>query len=141
MRAALATLSGLALAAAAAGWTRAPEATPPSIRIVDVHPLAQRDFLSHYVEVRVATHSWPLLAPRPDRSGLDPRPRLRHWRLYVDGYPVADVTTTEAVTPYLPPGTHWIAVELRRPDHARLSPPVWSEPVILHMPDSYSGRR
>ncbi len=33
-------------------------------------------------------------------------------------------------TPYLSPGTHWIAAELSNADDTSLEPPLWSEPVI-----------
>jgi hypothetical protein len=74
-------------------------------------------------------------------SGLDPRPRLRHWRLYLDGYPVAETFTDTAVTPYLVAGAHWFAAELRDADHDRLRPTVWSEPWVVRVPRTYSARR
>jgi hypothetical protein len=127
------------VAVAAAGWTRAPGRPVPRVRVVDVDPLATRDaglgdVLAHYFAVRVATSHWPLLRARADVSGLDARPRLRHWRLYVDGATVGDTFTDVAYTPYLRAGTHWLAVELRAPDHRRLQPPVWSEPIVLQVP-------
>jgi hypothetical protein len=108
----VALLAGVT-AAAAVGWSRgAPPA--PSIRIVDVRPLKTsdpnlRDLLGHHVAVRV--------------QKTDSR-----WRLYVDGKPFDEGTGQVLHTPYLAPGTHWVAAQLR---HGR---GVWSEPIVLHMP-------
>jgi hypothetical protein len=134
----VALFAGLA-GLAAAGWTRDPGDSRPTIRIVDVRPLTTkdpdlRDMLGHHLAVRVATSGWDLEPARSDASGLDPRPRLRHWRLYIDGHPLADSFADVADTPYLLPGDHWLVAELRRPDHTSLRPQVWSQPVLLHIP-------
>jgi hypothetical protein len=100
-----------ALAAAVVGWTRT--SSSPSIRIVDVRPLATtdpnlRDLLAHHLAVRVQkTHA--------------------RWSLYVDGHPIEESTAKVIDTPYLTPGPHWLAARLQRKG-------VWSEPVTLHMP-------
>jgi hypothetical protein len=41
---------------------------------------------------------------------------------------------TITYTPYLTPGTHWIAAELSNSDPTSLRPPVWPETVVLHVP-------
>jgi hypothetical protein len=141
-----ASLAAPLAAAAVVGWTREPAHPRPTIRIVDVRPLSTtdpdlRDLLGHHLSVRVATRDWDLEPVRGDLSGLDPRPRLRHWRLYVDGHPLSDSFVDVAFTSYLPPGDHWLIAELRRPDHTSLQPPVWSEPVLLHIPRVFGQRR
>jgi hypothetical protein len=139
----LALLAGLAVLATA-GWTRDSSDARPTIRIIDVRPLttndrALRDLLGHHLLVRVATTDWDLEPSRSNTSGLDPRPLLRHWRLYIDGYPLADSFAGVAYTPYLPAGDHWFVAELRRPDHTSLRPQVWSEPVLLHVPHVFGA--
>jgi hypothetical protein len=135
-------LLAAAVATAAAGWARSPaKPRSPSIRFVSVTPLSTadaglRDVVGHHLSVRVATTGWPLRHVRDRAGGLEEGPRLRRWRLYVDGRAFGDSYDDVAVTPYLPPGTHWLAAELRGPGHERLRPPVWSEPVVLHMPRS-----
>jgi len=129
---------------ATAGWTRGSGETRPTIRIVDVRPLTTkdadlRDLLAHHLAVRVVTTDWELEPARSDESGLDPRPRLRRWRLYIDGHPLADSFADVAYTPYLPAGDHWLVAELRRPDHRPLQPAVWSGPVTLHVPQTFAA--
>jgi len=138
-------LAGLAVLAAA-GWTHDSSDARPTIRIVDVRPLttndrALRDLLGHHLAVRVATTRWNLKPARSDTSGLDPRPRLNRWRLYIDGSPLSDSFTNLAYTPYLPAGDHWLVAELRRPDHSSLRPQVWSPPITLHIPRDFSAGR
>ncbi len=131
---ALALLFVLAAALAAGGWARAPGGARPTIAIADVRPLVLPAGPTHYFAVRVRTRGWRLERSSPEVSGLDAAPHLRHWRLYLDGHPIADTFTDVFDTPYLEPGTHWIAAELRGPDHERLQPDVWSEPVVLQVP-------
>jgi hypothetical protein len=136
---ALATALPIA-ALAAVGWLRAaPLERAPSITIVDVRPLSTtdaglRDLITHTLAVRVAIHGFRLLPGGSGASAADNR--AGHWRLYLDGQElgdnVGDVTVT--YTPYVAPGTHWIAAELSKADSTSLSPPVWSEPVVLHVP-------
>jgi hypothetical protein len=133
-RFALALLAVVAAALAAGGWARVPAGARPTIAIADVRPLVLPDGPSHYFAVRVRTNGWRLQRARPDESGLDARPRVRRWRLYLDGHPVGDTAADIFDTPYLLPGTHWIAAELRGRNHERLRPDVWSEPVVLEVP-------
>jgi hypothetical protein len=145
------TVSSLTLltalgALATIGWTRAPTQARPTITIVDVRPLTTndpdlRDMLGHHLAIRVATTRWNLKPARSDTSGLDPRPRLKRWRLYIDGHPLSDSFTNTAYTPNLPAGDHWLVAELRRPDHSSLQPQVWSAPITLHIPHVSSTAR
>jgi hypothetical protein len=133
-----------ASAAAAVGWERTPihvERPARSIRIVDVRPLRiadpdLRDLITHTFAVRVATSDWELLPYQPGATASDNRPGAGHWRLYLDGASLGDNFGASPVTytPYLSPGTHWIAAELSNADDTSLDPPLWSEPVILHVP-------
>lgn len=134
----------VASAAAAIGWTRAPSASQPvapSIRIVDVRPLRiadsnLRDLITHTFTVRVAIRGWTLLPYEPGVTAGANRSRAGHWRLYLDGGSLGDNFGNGHITytPYLSPGTHWIAAELSNADATGLDSPVWSEPVILHVP-------
>jgi hypothetical protein len=133
-----------ASAAAAVGWGRKPihvERPARSIRIVDVRPLRisdpnLRDLITHTFAVRVAISSWKLLPYQPGATESDNRLDAGHWRLYLDGGSLGDNFGSGHVTytPYLSPGTHWIAAELSNADDSSLDPPLWSEPVILHVP-------
>jgi len=136
---------GLAAAAAAAvGWARTPadvERSAPSIRIVDVRPLQTsdpnlRDIITHTFAVRVAIRGWRLLRYKPGATADDNRAGAGHWRLYLDGFSLGDNLGAEkrSYTPYLSPGTHWIAAELSSADSTSFDPPIWSEPVVLHVP-------
>jgi hypothetical protein len=141
LTAALATTLA-ASAAAAAGWMREASAEQaPSIAIVDVRPLftddaALHDLITHTFAVRVAISGFELLPYRPGVSAADGRTDAGHWRLYLDGHDLGDNlgSATDTYTPYLMPGTHWIAAELSNADSTSLRPPVWSEPVVLHVP-------
>ena len=95
-----------------------------------------RDLITHTFVVRVAISGWQLLPYRPGATADDNRARAGHWRLYLDGSSLGDKPGKEkrAYTPYLRPGTHWIAAELSNADHTSLNPPIWSEPVVLHVP-------
>jgi hypothetical protein len=133
-----------ASAAAALGWARPAmhvERPARSIRIIDVRPLRTsdpglRDLITHTFAVRVAIRGWKLLPHRPGATASDNRPRAGHWRLYLDGFSLGDDFGDAQVTytPYLTPGTHWIAAELSNADATSLHPAVWSEPVVLHVP-------
>jgi hypothetical protein len=131
----------VASGAAVAGWARTPVDRPaPSIRIVDVRPLRSPDpslrgLITHTFAVRVAIDGFELLPYQPGVSARDNRRRAGHWRLYLDGHPLADNLGTEQHTyTYLPVGEHWLAAELSNADSTSLHPAVWSEPVILHVP-------
>lgn len=136
-------LNGAALSAlgavAAAGWTRETSRPRTAIAITDVRPLRVSEpslhrTASHYFAVRVAVDGWTLL---PYEPGTVAAPRDGgHWRLYLDGHRLGESYGTAglAYTPYLTPGTHWIAAELTNIDSTSLTPPVWSEPVVLHVP-------
>jgi hypothetical protein len=133
-----------ASAAAAVGWARTParvERRVPSIEVVDIRPLRSpepvlRDLFTHTAAVRVAIHGWKLLPCQPGASARDNRPAAGHWRLYLDGFSLGDNFGDEYVTytPYLRPGTHWMAAELSNADSTSLDPAVWSEPVVVHVP-------
>jgi hypothetical protein len=133
-----------ASAVAAVGWVRTPtpfERRAPSIRIVDVRPLRisdpnLRDLITHTFAVHVAITDWKLLPYRPGPTASGNRSGAGHWRLYLDGGSLGDNFGTSHVTytPYLSPGTHWMAGELSNVDSTSLDPPLWSEPVILHVP-------
>jgi hypothetical protein len=133
-----------ASAAAAVGWARTAtqlEGRAPSIRIVDVRPLQSptsvlRDLMTHTFAVRVALNGWTPLPYQPGATASDNRPAAGHWRLYLDGFSLGDNFGDEQITytPYLSPGTHWIAAELSNADSTSLDSAVWSEPVILHVP-------
>lgn len=132
-----------ASAAAAIGWTSASggRAALPSIRIVDVRPLQTsdanlRDLITHTFKVRVAISGWSLLTYAAGARRSNKRAGAGHWRLYLDGRSLGDTygKTTVTYTPYLVPGEHWVAAELTNGDGTSLEPPVWSEPVILHVP-------
>lgn len=133
-----------ASAAAALGWATRPASVEQgrvSVRIVDVRPLQTsdpllRDLITHTFAVRVAISAWKLLPYQPGATARDNRPGAGHWRLYLDGASLGDNFGPSQVTytPYLSPGTHWIAVELSKADGSRLSPAIWSEPVILYVP-------
>jgi hypothetical protein len=132
-----------ASAAAAVGWARLAMHVerPRSIKIIDVRPLrtsdpSLRDLITHTFAVRVAIRSWKLLPYRPGATVSDNHPRAGHWRLYLDGSSLGDNLGDAQVTytRYLSPGTHWIAAELSNADSTSLHPPVWSEPVVLHVP-------
>jgi hypothetical protein len=133
-----------ASAAAASGWARTPasvEARRVSIRIVDVRPLQTsdatlRNVISHTFAVRVAIRGWKLLPYKAGATAGDNRGGAGHWRLYVDGFSLGENFGRAQVTytRYLSPGVHWIAAELSYADGSSLSPPIWSEPVILHVP-------
>ena len=105
----IATLLAATLAAVPAAW-----ACPAhTIRIVDVRPLATSDpnleqLIAHHFAVRVETGA-------------------ARWRLFLDGNPIEESASKVIDTPYLVPGTHWIAAQLRHGN-------VWSEPVVLHVP-------
>jgi hypothetical protein len=142
-----AALLGL-LATAVAGWTanltRA-DWPRPSISIVDVRPLrtsdpALRSLLSHEFAVRVAIKGWKLYPYLPAATAKDNHRDGGKWRLYLDGAPLGDGDLPVLHTPYLTPGTHWIAAELRNVDQTGLSPSIWSEPVTLYVP-KHSNRR
>jgi hypothetical protein len=130
-------------AAAVVGWLRgAHTEASPSIAIVDVRPLAThdaalRDLITHTFAVRVAIDGFELMPYRPGTTSADNRARAGHWRLYLDGHSLADNLGGDTVTytPYLAPGTHWIAAELSNADSTSLHPSVWSEPVVLHVPE------
>jgi hypothetical protein len=132
----------VASATAAVGWARTPvrDIPAPSIRIVDVRPLHSpnaglRDIITHTFAVRVAVDGWQLLPYKPGTGRRDNRPGAGHWRLYLDGHPLGDNLGGDLVTyTYVPAGTHWIAAELSNADSSSLRPPIWSEPVILHVP-------
>jgi hypothetical protein len=143
-RHALTLFTAVATVAAVAGWTREPgerRMRAPSIAIRDIRPLQTddanlRDLITHTFAVRVAVAGWRLV---PYRPGIGPAGNVAgsgHWRLYVDGHPLGDTYGPERVsyTPYLPPGTHWIAAELSNADSTSLRTPVWSEPVVLNVP-------
>lgn len=128
-------------AAGAVGWARAPVVrAAPSVRIVDVRPLATsdadlRDQITHTFAVRVAIAGWRLLPYQPGVTAADNRVGAGHWRLYLDGQALADNLGADHVSyVYLPPGTHWLAAELSNADSTSLDPPVWSEPVVLYVP-------
>jgi hypothetical protein len=131
-------------AVAAVGWGKTPlrvERPVRSIRIVDVRPLrtsdpSLRDVISHTFAVRVAISGWKLLPYQPGATASDNHPGAGHWGLYLDGGSLGENFGTSRVTytPYLRAGTHWIAAELRNADGSSLKPPLWSEPVILHVP-------
>lgn len=112
----------------------------PSIRIIDIRPLttsdaALRDQITHTFAVRVAIDAWKLLPYRPGVTAADNRPGGGHWRLYLDGHQLADNLGSARISyVYLPPGIHWLAAELSNADSTSLQPPVWSEPVIAHVP-------
>jgi hypothetical protein len=136
---------GLAVSAGAAvAWTRAPAYVvrpAPSIRIVDVRPLQTsdstlRDIITHTFAVRVAISGWTLLPYEPDATANDNHAGAGHWRLYLDGRSLGDNFGNEKLsyTPYLSAGTHWIAAELSNGDYTSVDPPIWSEPVVLHVP-------
>lgn len=141
----LPAVAAAAIVLAGAGWMRSParQARPVrSISIVDVRPLrlddpALRPITSHLFAVRVATPGWTLLRYKPGATAADNRADAGHWRLYLDGHPLGNSYGSSHVgyTPYLTPGTHWIAAELRNIDSSRLGPAVWSEPVVLHVPE------
>ena len=108
---------------------------------MDVRPLftrdaALRDLITHTFAVRVAIGGFELLPYRPGTTAADNRARTGHWRLYLDGRDLGDNLGSDTVTytPYLTPGTHWIAAELSNADSTSLRPGVWSEPVVLHVP-------
>ncbi len=134
----------VASAAAAVGWVRTPahvERSAPSIRIVDVRPLQTsdpnlRDIITHTFAVRVAISRWRLLPYTPGATANGNRVGAGHWRLYLNGFSLGDNLGAEKLsyTPYLSPGTHWIAAELSNADSTSLYPPIWSEPVVLHVP-------
>ena len=135
-------LAALAAASAAVGWTRspAPSRPQPSVSIVDVQPLstddaALRDVITHTFAVRVRIRGWKLLPYVPGARGPGPH-SAGHWRLFLDGRSLGTNYGAERVTytGYLPPGTHWIAAELTDAAGASVEPPVWSEPVLLHVP-------
>ncbi len=137
---------GCALAAslaAAVGWARTPtehRGRAPSIRIVAIRPLRSpepslRDLISHTFAVRVAIDGWALLPYQPGATGRDNRPAASHWRLYLDGHPLADNLGDEHTTyTYIAPGPHWLAAELSNADSTSLHPAVWSEPILLQVP-------
>jgi len=136
-----ALVAAVVVEAAALAWTRTPTPAkaPPSIRIVDVRPLTTpdaslRDLITHTFAVRVAVSGWELLPYEP--AAPEKRRDAGHWRLYLDGRSLGDNFggTPVTYTPYLPPGGHWLAAELRNADGTALATPVWSEPVILHVP-------
>ena len=95
-----------------------------------------RDLITHTFAVRVAIRAWTLLPYRPGASARDNRPGAGHWRIYLDGRPLGETLGAEQITytPYMSPGTHWLAAELTNADSSSLDPAVWSEPVILHVP-------
>lgn len=135
--AALATAAGL-------GWSRAAaaqEAQAPSIRIVDVRPLRSpdtslRDLITHTFAVRVAIDGWRLLPYQPGATAADNRRGAGHWRLYLDGVALGDnLGDTDVTYAYVRPGIHWMAAELSNANSTSLRPPVWSEPIILHVPE------
>jgi hypothetical protein len=144
MRCVAITVTLAASAAAASGWARTPasvEARRVSVRIVDVRPLQTsdatlRNVITHTFAVRVAIRGWKLLPYKPGATAGDNRAGAGHWRLYVDGFSLGDNFGGAQVTYtcYLSPGVHWIAAELSNADGSSLSPPVWSEPVVLHVP-------
>jgi hypothetical protein len=112
-----------------------------SIRIVDVRPLRisdpnLRDLITHTFAVRVPISGWTLLPYQPGSTASDNRLDAGHWRLYLDGGSLGDNFGSANVTytSYPSPGTHWIAAELSNADDSSLDPPLWSEPVILHVP-------
>jgi hypothetical protein len=120
-----------ASAAAAVGWTRtAASSRPaaPTIRIVHIRPLrtsdpALRDLISHTFAIRVSIHGFRLLPYQPGVTADDNRPGAGHWRLYLDGQPLADNLGHEQTTyTSLPPGTHWLAAELSNADSTSLDP-------------------
>jgi hypothetical protein len=130
--------------AIALGWSRtaaARETPAPSIRIVDVRPLRSpeaslRDLITHTFAIRVAINGWRLLPYEPGTTAADNRSGAGHWRLYLDGAPLGDNLGDSHVTyTYMAAGTHWIAAELSNADSSSLRPAVWSEPIILHVPD------
>jgi hypothetical protein len=137
--AALVTFALAAAAVAATGWMRTPARPRAAITITDVRPLkvsepTMHELASHFFAVRVAVSGWSLL---PYQFGRPSYVRGGgHWRLYLDGYRLGESYGGSRVTytPYLIPGTHWIAAELTNPDSSSLSPPIWSEPVVLHVP-------
>ena len=132
----------VALVFAVVGWTRDPAAAKSpvrAVRIVDVRPLhtsdrALSDMFSHELAVRVSLSGWRLYPYRPGATSRDNRREGGHWRIYVDGQPLAHVYTRTTYTPYLAPGTHWLVAELRNVDQSSLRPSVWSEPVVLYVP-------
>lgn len=136
----LALLLGSA-AAAAAGFARpSTRRAAPSLRITDVRPLftsdvALRSLITHTFAVRVAIAGWRLLPYEPGVTAADNRAGAGHWRLYLDGHALADNLGSSPVTyVYLTAGLHWLAAELSNADATSLEPPVWSEPVVLHVP-------
>jgi hypothetical protein len=141
VRASLTALLVAASSAAVVSWIDARKEGPaPSIHIVGVRPLQStnsdvRDLISHTFAVRVRVDDWTLLPHEPDVTAHDNRNGQGHWRLYLDGRPLGNITGDTLVSyVYLIPGEHWIAAELKRADSTSLDPPVWSEPVILHVP-------
>jgi hypothetical protein len=141
-RAGLMVLFVAASSAALATWLDAPpsDAPAPSVRIVDIRPLRStnaelRDLVSHTFAVRVRIDEWTLLPSKPDATARDNRRGEGHWRLYLDGRPLGNSSGDALVSyVYLSPGQHWIAAELSQADSTSLDPPVWSEPLILHVP-------
>jgi hypothetical protein len=134
-------LAFVASAAAVVGWTRAPSERPaPTIRIVDIQPLATsdaalRDRITHTFAVRVRITGWKLLPYQPAVTVADNRAGAGHWRLYLDGHQLADNLGPSPVSyVYLTPGIHWLAAELSNADSTSLRPQEWSEPVITHVP-------
>ena len=112
----------------------------PSIRIDDVRPLqtsdeALRDLITHTFAVHVRISGWTLLPYQPGASARDNRAGAGHWRLYLDGRPLADnLGSSRRTYVYVSPGTHWIAAEISNADSTSLRPSIWSEPLILHVP-------
>jgi hypothetical protein len=138
------SLALIATAVAITGWTRAPhvlQRRSPSVAIRDVRPLQTddaklRNLITHTFAVSVSVAGWRLLPYKPGAGSADNRSGAGHWRLYLDGYSLGDTYGDEQVayTPYLTPGAHWIAAELSNADGTSLRTPVWSEPVLLHVP-------
>ena len=130
------------LATAVAGWTANVTRTDrprPSISIVDVRPLrtsdpALRSMFRNEFAVRVVIKAWKLYPYLPGATKTDNHRDGGKWRLYLDGAPLGDGYSPVVHTPYLAPGTHWIAAELRNMDQTGLSPSIWSEPITLYVP-------
>jgi hypothetical protein len=141
VRASLTVLLVAASSAAAVSWVRAPHKSvpAPSVQIVDVRALRStnpdlRDLISHTFAIRVQVDTWTLDRARQSHGSAG-------WRLYLDGRPLGDIPGDTVVSyVYLIPGEHWIAAELRRAATS-LDPPVWSQPVILHVPRVISCRQ